>query len=56
MKNEEYVENRGRDWIVFIVKLVGAIALLIWKPEWVWVSFPFVFYRFGRCNGTVIRV
>jgi hypothetical protein len=51
MKNEEYVENRGRDWIVFIVSLVGAVALLIWKPEWVWVSFPFVFTALAGAMG-----
>ena len=51
MKNEEYAENRGRDWIVFIASLVGCIALLIWTPEWVWVSFPFVFTALAGAMG-----
>ncbi len=50
-KNEEYVENRGRDWLFFIVSLVGMIALLIFLPEWIWVSFPFVFTSLAGAVG-----
>lgn len=50
-KNEEYVENRGRDWIFFIVSLIGALALLFFKPEWVWVSFPFLFTSLAGAMG-----
>ncbi len=50
-KNEEYAENRGRDWIIFLVSLVGLVALLFFKPEWVWVSFPFVFTSLAGALG-----
>lgn len=50
-KNEEYVENRGRDALVFVVSLVGLLALLIFKPEWIWVSFPFVFTALAGALG-----
>lgn len=51
MKNEEYAENRGRDTIAFLVSLLGCVALLIWKPEWVWVSFPFLFTSLAGAFG-----
>ena len=41
--NEEYVANRSRDMIMFVVSTVAMIAILIWKPEWVWVTWPFQF-------------
>ena len=31
-KNEEYVNNPGSDWIMFIVSTVVMLALLIWLP------------------------
>lgn len=49
--NEEYTENRGRDTLMFLVSLVGALALLYFKPEWVWVSFPFVFTSLAGLMG-----
>ena len=49
--NEEYVENRSRDRIFFIISLAGALALLYFKPEWVWVSFPFVFTSLAGAMG-----
>ncbi|MBK8967203.1 MAG: hypothetical protein R3D58_04110 [Saprospiraceae bacterium] len=50
-KNEEYQENRGRDTIMFIVSLIGLVALLIFIPEWVWVAFPFVFTALAGAMG-----
>ena len=50
-KNEEYVENRGRDWLFFIVSLIGTIALLVFIPEWVWVGFPFLFTSLAGAMG-----
>ncbi|MCB0543740.1 MAG: hypothetical protein KDC61_12430 [Saprospiraceae bacterium] len=50
-KNEEYVENRGRDWLMFLISLAGAVALLIFIPEWVWISFPFVFTALAGAMG-----
>ena len=49
--NEEYTGNRGRDTLLFLVSLVGALALLYFKPEWVWVSFPFVFTSLAGLMG-----
>ncbi|MBK8195201.1 MAG: hypothetical protein IPK76_19035 [Lewinellaceae bacterium] len=50
-KNEEYVENRGRDWMMFLISMVGLVALLIFIPEWGWVSFPFVFTALAGARG-----
>ncbi|HMX39141.1 MAG TPA: hypothetical protein PK971_15110 [Saprospiraceae bacterium] len=52
MKNkEEYTENKGRDWLVFLVSTVLTLAILIFKPEWVWVGFPFVFTSLAGAMG-----
>lgn len=52
-KNEEYVENRGRDLIMFVGGVIALVAFLMFKPEWVWVTFPFVFTALA---GTVGRL
>lgn len=49
--NEEYAENRGRDWIMFIISLIGTLALLFFIPEWVWVAFPFLFTSLAGAMG-----
>lgn len=30
------------DWLIFLVSLVITVALLVWSPEWFWVTLPFV--------------
>jgi|GEM_PF-240546 len=50
-KNEEYVSNTGRDWILFIVSTIGMIALLIWLPEWIWVAWPLQFTSLAGALG-----
>ena len=42
-KNGEYVPNKGRDLILFLGSAVLCVVLLLWSPEWVWVSFPLLF-------------
>ena len=41
-KNEEYQANNRRDWMIFLASSVFMLALLVFMPEWIWVSFPFV--------------
>lgn len=31
------------DWIIFLVSLVACIGFLMIKPEWFWVTLPFLF-------------
>ncbi len=50
-KNEEYAENRGRDMLMLLGGVVGLVALLLFRPEWVWVSFPFVFTALAGTLG-----
>ncbi len=49
--NEEYVESRKRDGLLFIVSLLGTLALLFVAPEWVWVGFPFLFTSLAGALG-----
>jgi len=50
-KNEEYVENRSRDWMIFIISSVAMVAMLLWKPEWVWTVWPFQFTALAGAMG-----
>lgn len=50
-KNEEYVPNTGRDWLIFLVCTVIMIALLIFKPEWIWTIWPFQFTALAGALG-----
>ena len=50
-KNEEYTENKSRDWLIFIVSTVLTLVILFVKPEWVWVGFPFVFTSLAGAMG-----
>jgi hypothetical protein len=38
---EEYTPNKGRDWMVFGVSTVIMLGFLWFKPEWIWVIWPF---------------
>ncbi|MCB0525389.1 MAG: hypothetical protein R3A50_03845 [Saprospiraceae bacterium] len=49
--NEEVTENRGRDWMLFIISTIGMLALLWFKPEWVWVAWPFQFTALAGALG-----
>jgi hypothetical protein len=40
---EEYEANKGRDTIIFLVSSAAMVGILFWKPEWVWVTWPFQF-------------
>jgi hypothetical protein len=51
---EEYSndnDTRRRDWLVFGASLVFALVLLVFIPEWIWVSFPFVFTALAGAMG-----
>ena len=50
-KNEEYTENRGRDWIIFIVSSIVMVGFLFVIPEWVWVVWPFQFTALAGALG-----
>jgi hypothetical protein len=53
MKNndEEYAPNHRRDWMIFGISLVAVVVILLVKPEWVWVTFPFLFTSLGGALG-----
>jgi hypothetical protein len=40
-KNEEYVENRSRDWLMFGISTIAMFGFLFFLPEWIWVIWPF---------------
>ena len=50
-KNEEYTPNVSRDWMIFLASTVVMIALLIWKPEWIWTVWPFQFTSLAGALG-----
>jgi hypothetical protein len=48
---EEYTQNKSRDWMIFIVSSVAMVAILWFKPEWVWVTWPFQFTALAGALG-----
>lgn len=52
MKNkEEYTNNSSRDWLIFGASTVFMVLLLFFKPEWVWVAWPFQFTALAGAMG-----
>lgn len=52
MKNkEEYTNNASRDWLIFGASTVFMVLLLFFKPEWVWVAWPFQFTALAGAMG-----
>lgn len=49
--HEEYFSKKGRDWLIFLVFTVVMIALLVLRPEWVWVAWPFQFTALAGALG-----
>ena len=43
--------HRGRDRIIFLVSTVVMLGFLYWKPEWVWVVWPFQFTALAGMFG-----
>ena len=41
-KKGEYTPNTKRDWMMFFISTILMIVILVVKPEWCWVMFPFV--------------
>jgi len=41
--NTENTSSTRLDWMLFLVSLVACIAFLMIKPEWFWVTLPFLF-------------
>lgn len=39
----EQKENRGMYWVIAIVAAVACAALIMYKPEWLWLTLPFLF-------------
>lgn len=50
-KKEEYVQNRGRDTLLLVVGFALLGWSLIWHPEWIWLSFPFLFTSLAGLMG-----
>jgi hypothetical protein len=49
--NEEYTPNKTRDWAIFGISTIVMIGILLWKPEWVWVTWPFQFTALAGAMG-----
>jgi hypothetical protein len=50
-KNEEFVPNKRRDWMIFWISSAVMVGFLILKPEWVWVVWPFQFTALAGAVG-----
>ena len=50
---EETKKSRGIFWLLTFVSVVGMVLLLMFHPEWVWVSFPFVGVFFASAMDAI---
>jgi hypothetical protein len=41
--NTEKKESKGLYWLIVLVSLTACILFLLFKPEWFWVTLPFLF-------------
>jgi hypothetical protein len=39
---ETQKKSRGMFWLFTAAAVTGMILLLVFQPQWVWISFPFV--------------
>ena len=49
--NNEQKENRGLYWMITLVSAVACVALIMFKPEWCWLTFPFLTTFFVKALG-----
>jgi len=50
---EEEKKARGIFWLLTVVSITGMILLLIFQPQWVWISFPFVGTFFANAMNVI---
>jgi len=46
--NTEKKSPRGLYWLITLVSAVACTALIIYKPEWFWLTLPFLFTYFVK--------
>ncbi len=49
--NTEGRENKGLYWLITLVSLVACVTLIIYKPEWFWLTLPFLTTYFVKAIG-----
>jgi plastocyanin domain-containing protein len=49
--NTEKKENKALYWMITLVSAVACVGLLIYKPEWFWLTLPFLFTYFVKAVG-----
>lgn len=43
--------NRKLYWLITLVSLVSCVLLIMFAPEWFWLTLPFLFTYFVRAIG-----
>lgn len=41
-------ENKGLYWVITLVSAVACVLLIMFSPEWFWVTLPFLFTYFVK--------
>jgi hypothetical protein len=49
--NTQENENKGLYWVITLVSLVACILLLLYAPEWFWLTLPFLLTYFVKAIG-----
>jgi len=48
---EQANKSRGKYWLIFILSMVGMTLLILFKPEWFWLSLPPAVGSFAMANN-----
>jgi hypothetical protein len=49
--NNEKKENTKLYWLITLVSAAACVGLLIYSPEWFWLTLPFLFTYFVKAIG-----
>ena len=50
----EKKENKGLYWLITLVSAAACVGLLIFSPEWFWLTLPFLFTYFVKAIDIVV--
>jgi hypothetical protein len=48
INNEQNNDNKGLYWLITLISLAAFVLLIMFKPEWFWLTLPFLLTYFVK--------